>query len=123
MESGLGLLAEMGNLADHMKAADLIITGEGRIDGQSLGGKAPIGISRLAKRYDVPVVVFTGAAIDGLTALPEENIAAIIPIVNEPMTLTQAMTNAPQLLTEAVERSFKLIGLGTNLAFGTSCRG
>ncbi|MGF3112146.1 glycerate kinase family protein [Facklamia sp. P9177] len=107
--NGLFLLAEKGNLDALIKEADLIITGEGRFDDQSLSGKVPIGISRLAKKYQVPVLLFAGQIDSQQVALPEENLFALIPIVDRPMELDRAMELSQQLLTKAVERTINLI--------------
>ena len=110
-ESGFELLANRGNLEVKIKSADLVITGEGKFDSQSLQGKVPIGISRMAKQYATPTILFVGKTEDGLTSLPEENITAIIPIVDAPMSLKEAMSNGPRLLGKAVERAFHLVGI------------
>lgn len=115
-ESGFELLAKRGNLEEKIKSADLVISGEGRFDSQSLQGKVPIGISRMAKRHHVPTVLFVGKAEDGLTSLPEENIATIIPIVDAPMSLEVAMSNGPRLLGQAVERAFQLVAIGMHIS-------
>lgn len=116
LESGFELLAKRGNLEEKIKSADMVISGEGRFDSQSLQGKVPIGISRMAKRHHVPTVLFVGKAENGLTSLPEENIAAIIPIVDAPMSLEGAMSNGPRLLGQAVERAFQLVAIGMHIS-------
>jgi glycerate kinase len=115
-ESGFELLAKRGNLAAKIKSADLVITGEGKFDSQSLQGKVPIGISRMAKKHAVSTVLFVGKAEDGLTSLPKENIAAIIPIVDAPMSLEKAIANGPRLLGQAVDRAFQLVGIGMHIS-------
>lgn len=111
VQSGLTLLAERGNFEAYVKDADLVITGEGKFDTQSLQGKVPIGISRLCKQANVPVLLFAGKIQAGLTHVPEENVQAVIPIVDEPMSLKEAMASGPQLLERAVKRTFHLINL------------
>lgn len=113
-KSGFDLLAEKGQLEEKMAKADIIITGEGKFDRQSTQGKVPVGISRMAKKHAVPTIVFTGYIEDHLLALPEENILAIIPIVDVPMTLTEAMANGPELLNRAVKRTFHMFSLLTS---------
>lgn len=110
-QSGLTLLAEKGELETLIKQADLVITGEGKFDDQSLSGKVPVGISRLAKQHDVPVILFAGKIDSDRAAIEEENIQALIPVVNAPMTLEEAMTNGPELLKKAVGRAMQLIKL------------
>ncbi|MDN6195076.1 MAG: glycerate kinase [Atopostipes suicloacalis] len=108
---GLNLLAEMGNLEATIKAADLIITGEGKFDDQSLTGKVPISISRLAKKHQRPVILFAGQIDSNRMAIPEENIQALIPIVNRVLTLDDSMRQGKELLKEAVKRTFHLLSI------------
>lgn len=76
-QSGLSLLAERGHFKRLLKDADLVITGEGKFDTQSLQGKVPIGISRLCKEAGIPVLLFAGKIEEGLTEVDEENIQAV----------------------------------------------
>lgn len=110
-ESGLELLAKEGNFAAAIKDADLVITGEGKFDRQSRFGKVPIGLSRIANACQVPVIVFAGSVEGHLLALPEENIIAVLPIVDEPMALDEAIEKGPILLFRAVKRLFHLMSL------------
>lgn len=109
--SGFQLLANKGNLREKMKWADIVITGEGQFDSQSLQGKVPIGLSRLAKEYQVPTIVFAGTVADQLVDLLEENILAVIPIAESPMSLEESIKKGPELLSRSVKRAFKLIEL------------
>lgn len=110
-QSGLTLLAERGHFKALLKEADLVITGEGKFDTQSLQGKVPIGISRMCREVGVPVLLFSGKIEDGLTEVAEENIQAVIPIIDAPMSLKEAMNRGPDLLKRAVKRAFHLIEL------------
>lgn len=108
-QSGLTLLAERGKFSSILKEADWVITGEGKFDNQSLQGKVPIGISRISNKVGVPVLVFAGKIEEGLTNFPEESIKAVLPIIDAPMSLKEAMANGPMLLERAVKRAFHLI--------------
>jgi len=114
-QSGLSLLAKEGDLESLIKKADLVITGEGKFDDQSLGGKVPVGISRIAQKHAVPVLLFAGKIDSERTAIEEENIRSLIPIVDAPMTLNEAMENGPKLLEKAVRRSLDLLSLGKDI--------
>ena len=61
LESGVGMVLKEINLKDDIRDADLVITGEGRLDAQTVMGKAPIGVAHLAKEYGKPVIAFSGA--------------------------------------------------------------
>ncbi|MCD8500546.1 MAG: glycerate kinase [Bacillaceae bacterium] len=65
----------------------------------------------MLKKKKVPTIIFAGSVEDNLFDLKEENIVAIIPIVDQPMTLNEAMQNGQTLLTRAVQRTFHLINL------------
>ncbi|WP_180232949.1 glycerate kinase [Bacillus sp. AFS055030] len=108
-QSGIELLMKECDLEASIEKANLLITGEGRFDSQSLAGKLPIGVSLIAKKHNVPTIVFAGSIEDGLTELTDYGIIATIPIVSSVMTLEDAMTNASSLLHLAVKRTFNLI--------------
>ena len=74
-----------------MATANAVITGEGFMDAQSINGKAPIGIAKMAKRYDLPVIAIVGGAADELAPLYEAGIDLVLGAVNRPMTLAEAM--------------------------------
>lgn len=112
MRSGFELIAEKSNLEMHIKNADLVITGEGKLDTQSLNGKVPIGIARIAKKYDVPVIVFTGQFEGDLAKLKQEGIYLVVPIVDQVMTLPDAMKTGEVLLERAASRLIRTIDLG-----------
>lgn len=62
LESGIKIVLEETRLEEYIREADLVITGEGQMDGQTAMGKAPIGVAGLAKKYGKTVIAFTGAA-------------------------------------------------------------
>ncbi|MGM0855403.1 MAG: glycerate kinase [Bacillota bacterium] len=112
-ESGFSIIATESSLEDHLKDAALVLTGEGKVDAQSLYGKVPVGIGRIAAKYGVPVAVFAGKIEGDLELLYAEGIQLLLPIVNEPMTLTEAMENGSALLEEAATRlmrTYELFG-------------
>lgn len=110
--SGLELMVELSKLEQHLETADLVITGEGKIDGQSLFGKVPVGIARLAKKQGVPVICFAGTLGDELDKIEKEGITTVVPILNQPMTVGEAMEKGEALLHEAAERVMKLVKIG-----------
>ena len=74
LEPGINIVLEEIGIESAIKAADIVITGEGRLDGQTVMGKAPIGIARLAKKYGKPVIAFSGAVTEDAAALqPSRN--------------------------------------------------
>jgi glycerate kinase len=106
--SGFELLAELSQLEEQIAASDLIITAEGRIDGQSLEGKLPVGVAKLAKKHDKPVVVLAGSIGEHLDPLYAVGIDAIFSIQNQPCTLEESMNSASKLLESTAQRVFRL---------------
>ena len=114
LESGIDLVMEETELEKYIKDADIVITGEGRLDGQSYMGKAPIGVARLAKRYNKTVIAFSGCVTDDATVCNEYGIDAFFPILKTPCTLQDAMDtkNAYKNLRDTAEQVFRLIKVG-----------
>lgn len=107
--SGIEKILDLTNIDEHLKDADLVITGEGRIDSQSIYGKVPVGVAKRASKYDVPVVAIVGSIGDGAKAVYSYGIAAIMDIVNKPMALSEAMENAPALIEQAAETLMRIV--------------
>ncbi len=104
LESGFQAIARLIDLEKRVAAADLVITGEGRLDAQSLHGKAPFEICRLAGRHGKPVIGFAGIVDDELPGF-----AACIPIANGPLTLDESRLRAAELLHAAAARTARLL--------------
>ena len=103
---GITLITELLQLEKHMKEAQLVVTGEGRIDAQTLHGKTIMGIASLEKKHSVPVLVFTGSIGQGISEIYDQGVTAIFSIVNKPMSLETAIKNATQLLHASVTNVF-----------------
>ena len=103
---GITLITELLQLEKHIKEAQLVVTGEGRIDAQTLHGKTIMGIASLAKKNSVPVLVFTGSIGPGISEIYDRGVTAIFSIVNKPMSLETAIKNATQLLHASVTNVF-----------------
>jgi len=95
---GVEVVAELAGLDALVQGADLVITGEGRFDAQTLRGKTPMGVARVAKRHGVPVVVLAGTLGEGYQQLYAHGIDAAFALASGPMTLEQACADAAQLL-------------------------
>ena len=111
LEPGINIVLEEIGIESAIKAADIVITGEGRLDGQTVRGKAPIGIARLAKKYGKPVIAFSGAVTEDAAACNPAGIDAFFPILRQITTLEAAMspTTAQRNMTAAVEQVFRLL--------------
>ncbi|CAI8801371.1 glycerate kinase [Pseudomonas sp. IT-P294] len=99
-KAGVEVVAELVGLAEAVKGADLVITGEGRFDAQTLRGKTPFGVARIAREQDVPVIVIAGTLGEGYQDLYEHGIDAAFALASGPMTLEQACAEAPRLLRD-----------------------
>ena len=96
------------------KDSDLVITGEGRLDGQTVMGKAPIGVAGIAKKYGKKVLAFSGCVTEDAVLCNAHGIDAFFPILRTVTTLEEAMNpeNAKNNLTAAAEQVFRLISIG-----------
>ncbi|WP_110949213.1 glycerate kinase [Pseudomonas bohemica] len=95
---GVDVVGDLTGLAEALEHADLVITGEGRFDAQTLRGKTPFGVAKLAQRRHVPVIVLAGTLGDGYADLYAHGISAAFALTSGPMTLEQACDNAATLL-------------------------
>lgn len=113
LKSGVSLILEETKLSEKMQGADLVITGEGRLDEQSAMGKAPIGVAKLAKAQGIPVLAFAGAVTVGAKACNQAGIDAYFPILREIITLEDAMKKetAKMNLAVSVEQVMRLYRL------------
>ncbi|MBQ9760894.1 MAG: glycerate kinase [Clostridia bacterium] len=116
LRTGVELVMEATGLEAHLSNADLVVTGEGRLDAQTCMGKAPIGVARCAKRYGKPVVAFSGCVSEGARACNENGIDAYFPILRSVGTLEEAMDtkNAYRNLADTAEQVFRLISAFKN---------
>lgn len=94
LEQGLELIATLCRLPQAIATADLVITGEGSLDGQSAYGKTPVGVAQLARPYQVPVIALGGRVTSDAEALLDCGIAALFAITREPQTLEEARLGA-----------------------------
>ena len=113
LESGIKIVLEETRLEDFVKDADVVITGEGRLDGQTVMGKAPIGVAKIAKKYGKPVLAFAGCVTPDAVACNEHGIDAFFPILRGVVTLQEAMdaANARRNMADTVEQAFRLFTL------------
>lgn len=111
LESGVKIVLEETELESYLKNADLVVTGEGRLDSQTVMGKAPIGVAKTAKKYGKPVIAFSGCVTADAVICNKEGIDAFFPILRNITTLEEAMKpeNTRQNITDTSEQVFRLI--------------
>ena len=97
---GVDVVAEIGQLAPAIEGASLVFTGEGRMDSQTLRGKTPMGVARIARAAGVPVIAIAGSLGEGYQELYAAGIHAAFSLVQGPCTLEQACRDAARLLAD-----------------------
>jgi glycerate kinase len=118
LRSGPNLVLELLRFEEYLEAADLVLTGEGKLDRQIEFGKAISGVALLAEKCQVPVIAFTGSLEEEPEKLANRGVAAVVPITPGPMEETTAMEQASDLLQAAAERTMTLLVLGRELGEG-----
>lgn len=108
---GIELILDAVGLEEELSGADVVVTGEGRLDFQTAMGKAPVGVARLAKKYNAKVIAFAGSVTKEATACNNEGIDAFFPILRSVCTLAEAMdpVAARNNMTATVEQVFRLL--------------
>jgi glycerate 2-kinase len=114
LKPGIETILDFVHLETHLEHADLVITGEGKIDGQSAFGKVPVGVAKMAKKYSVPVVAIVGSIGEGAEAVYANGIHGIVSIVRGPITLEDAIKNFTVLAEDAAERLMRLLHIKLN---------
>ena len=95
---GIAVVAELCGLAEAVQGADLVITGEGRLDAQTLHGKTPLGVARIAHAAGVPVIALAGSLGEGYQRLYAAGLSAAFSLAPGPIDLRQACADAAALL-------------------------
>ena len=111
LESGVKIVLDETRLDEYVRDADIVITGEGRLDGQTVMGKAPIGVARTAKKYGKTVIGLSGCVTRDAVACNAEGIDAFFPILRTVVSLDEAMETetARRNLADTAEQVFRLI--------------
>ncbi|ATW24750.1 glycerate kinase [Candidatus Formimonas warabiya] len=115
LQPGVDIIAETACLDHLIHNADLVITGEGRTDSQTVNGKVPTGVARLAKRHGVPVVCLSGGLAGDVSALYDHGITSIFSITEGPISLAEAIRDAEPLLEKAAERIVRVFLAGRGI--------
>lgn len=109
LNRGIDIVIKTTGLEDKIKGADLVITGEGMIDYQTMFGKTPYGVASLASKYNIPVIAIAGGVGNNAEVLYENGFSSIFSIVDKPMTLDEAIENSDVLLERTAERIIRLL--------------
>jgi glycerate 2-kinase len=109
LRPGIELVMAQAGFEALLADADLVITGEGQLDGQSLAGKTPVGVARAARVRDVPVVVLAGRLAPGWQAAFEQGVTAAFALADGPMALDEALDRCAELLADRAESVVRLL--------------
>ena len=110
IQSGFDILYQLTGMEKKLKKCSMIITGEGKIDGQSQFGKLIYQLGSIGKKRDIPVICLTGGYQEPLLELYHNGITAIFSIVNQPMSLPSAIEKAEKLLHQTTVNIMRLYG-------------
>jgi len=108
LKRGIEIVTQTTHLADKMVGADLVITGEGRIDFQTAFGKTPFGVAQVAKKQNIPIIALAGSLGEGYQTLYENGFDGIFSIMNVSMSLNYAIENAAVLIENAAENIMRI---------------
>lgn len=107
MEPGFDLVSRAVGLEARVAQADLVLTGEGRVDLQTLEGKGPAGVAAMARAFGKPVIAFAGSVQDD--PLVHARFDAVVPVIDRPVSLEEAMREAAPFLHRAAARTARLV--------------
>jgi glycerate kinase len=116
LQPGIDIILREVKLEKTIQEADFVITGEGKIDFQSIMGKAPIGVSKLCKKYGIPVIAIAGCVADDANITHNHGIDALFSTINYPISLDKAMEKetAKMFVEKSVEEIYRLIKVCEN---------
>jgi len=111
LKQGFSLVREIVHLDSHVQWADIVITGEGKMDFQTQFGKTPAGVAAVAKKYGKTIIAVTGTLGTGYSDLYKSGFSAVFSVIDRPMSLEEAIKDAPSLIERCAANiaSFLLI--------------
>lgn len=108
LRSGVQIIIEATQLEKQLVDADLVITGEGRMDAQSIAGKTPIGVAKAAKQYNKPVIAIVGCLREDYPAVYQHGIDAVFPIIRQLNSLEETLKLGRENLISAADNIARL---------------
>ena len=118
LKLGVEIMIDTVKLKDRMKGASLVFTGEGQLDFQTAFGKTPVGVAKVAKADNIPVIAIAGGIGEGADAVYAAGIDAMLGIVQAPMSLEDAVEDAMQLIADTAEQAARLVAIGKAFSIG-----
>ena len=115
LRPGVDIVLEAVGLKEKMYDADLVITGEGQMDFQTVYSKAPIGVAKMAQSLGIPTLGISGSLGDGFRDVHDHGIEAALNITNAPMNLSEANERASELISSATEQALRTMKIGARI--------
>ncbi|MGF6422922.1 glycerate kinase [Lelliottia sp. 489] len=112
LRQGIEIVTDALHLDNHVADADLVITGEGRIDSQTIHGKVPVGVAKVAKRYNKPVIGIAGSLTADVGVVHEHGIDAVFSVIYTVCTLEEALKNAEENVRMAARNIAAVLKMG-----------
>ncbi|QLB41265.1 glycerate kinase [Mannheimia pernigra] len=113
LRSGVNIIIETTHLAEKIADADLVITGEGRMDAQSIAGKTPIGVAKIAKQFNKPVIAIAGSLREDYPVVYQHGIDAVFPIIRQLNSLEETLKLGKENLISASENVARVWKMAT----------
>ncbi|MNV57598.1 Glycerate 2-kinase [compost metagenome] len=115
LRQGIEIVTDALHLDKHVANADLVITGEGRIDSQTIHGKVPVGVAKVAKRYNKPVIGIAGSLTADVGVVHQHGIDAVFSVIYTVCTLEEALENAEENVRMAARNIAAVLKVGMSL--------
>lgn len=116
LRSGVDIVFQAIRIEERIRDAQLVFTGEGRMDRQDLYGKAPMAVAHIAQRHGVPCIAVVGSTGRDYHVVFQHGLDAVIGTVNRPMPIERAVAESARLITEAAMRACRLVSVGLKMA-------
>ena len=115
LKAGVDIVLETVQLREKLSDVDLVITGEGGMDFQTVYNKAPIGVARIAGEFNIPTIAIAGLLGQNFTVVHDHGIRAATSIVDGPISLEESSERAAELISNSVEESLRFISVGMDM--------
>ena len=115
LRKGVDIVLDFVDIDKALTNTNLVITGEGQLDFQTIYNKAPIGVAKRAKHLGIPVIAISGSLGENFSVVHEHGIDAASSIISKPMTLEEASKTAPELIASATEQALRYMKIGSHV--------
>ena len=115
---GVDIMIDAVGLEKRIEGASVVFTGEGQLDFQTVFGKTPVGVAKVAKARNIPVIAIAGGVAEGAEAVYDAGIDAMLGIVQEPISLEGAVEDATRLIANTAEQAARLVAIGSTYSVG-----